>query len=109
MSFIGVPPVETVYYLDLHFINTYGEHAADVSWTQNGKQIKHTVHAKMELFKSSAWVSSSQPAAIIIIARRHGTDEVVKMNGQETFPVVPSTVKEQTEITLGGMPAQVLF
>uniref|UniRef100_A0A7M5VBW7 Uncharacterized protein n=1 Tax=Clytia hemisphaerica TaxID=252671 RepID=A0A7M5VBW7_9CNID len=108
----GGQPNIKVYYLDLEFINEYGE-TVSASWTQDGQQITQHVPPKGEAFTEHAVTAFQAPSPVYIEAKINANNESVMVNGQLIFPVVYTEYLKKDVIRFGdgviAGPSQVYY
>ena len=96
----GGQPNIKVFYLDLEFINDYGE-AIVTSWKQHGRSIGQVVPPKGEAFTENALAAFQAPAPVYIEAKIGANNETVMVNGQLVFPVVYTEYLKKNVIRFG--------
>jgi len=89
-----------VYYLNLEFINEYGE-AVTASWTDSKKDYTVDVPPKGESFVENAVTAFNSPAPVYIEATMDANNESVLVNGQKIFPVVYTEFVHKNQIRFG--------
>lgn len=96
----GGQPNIKVFYLNLEFINDYGE-AIVASWKQHGQSIEQVVPPKGEAFTENALAAFQAPAPVFIEAKIGANNETVIVNGQLVFPVVYTEYLKKNIIRFG--------